>query len=183
MKPKGRELGPSIKARPMPISSVSRQSRGWRIARSVRSPVRSSVRCQYGVRTVPVLWYCTRAVSIGARAVSARCPCCVCHTALVVLGKCGSTHVHLFGPKKHGSVADGPLVRVDFPLLGPGTRKPRQQGIRGGCLCAAPAHVNSPTQLFAAGEQLAAHTQPALRTGLVAPAWHLLHVFRRVTLD
>ena len=30
-----------------------------------------------------------------------------------------------------------------------------------------------PKQLSAAGAQLAAHTQPALRTGLMAPAWHL----------
>ena len=37
-----------------------------------------------------------------------------------------------------------------------------------------------PAQLFAAGAQLAAHTQPALRTGLMAPAWRLLHVSRRV---
>jgi len=35
-----------------------------------------------------------------------------------------------------------------------------------------------PMQLFAAGEPLAAHTQPALRTGLMAPAWRLLHVSR-----
>ena len=31
--------------------------------------------------------------------------------------------------------------------------------------------------------QLAAHTQPALRTGLMAPAWRLPHVFRRLILD
>ena len=29
----------------------------------------------------------------------------VCHTAPVVLGKCGSTNTHHFGPKKLGSVA------------------------------------------------------------------------------
>ena len=40
-----------------------------------------------------------------------------------------------------------------------------------------------PTQLFAAGAQLAAHTKPALRSGLMAPTWRLLHVPRRVTLD
>ena len=40
-----------------------------------------------------------------------------------------------------------------------------------------------PTQLPAAGAQLAAHIQPALRTGLMAPAWRLLHVSRRVILD
>ena len=33
-----------------------------------------------------------------------------------------------------------------------------------------------PAQLFAAGAQLAAHTQPALWTGLMAPARRLLHV-------
>ena len=33
------------------------------------------------------------------------------------------------------------------------------------------------------GEELAAHTQPALRTGLMAPAWRLLHVSRRVIPD
>jgi len=36
---------------------------------------------------------------------------------------------------------------------------------------------------FAAVAQLPAHTQPALRTGLMAPAWRLLHVSRRVILD
>ena len=35
-----------------------------------------------------------------------------------------------------------------------------------------------PMKLFAAGEQLAAHTQPALRTGLMAPAWRLAHALR-----
>ena len=40
-----------------------------------------------------------------------------------------------------------------------------------------------PTQLFAAGVKLAAHTQPALRTGLVAPAWRLIHASRRVIFD
>ena len=37
-----------------------------------------------------------------------------------------------------------------------------------------------PAQLSAAGAQLAAHTQPALRTGLMVPPWHLLHISRRV---
>ena len=36
-----------------------------------------------------------------------------------------------------------------------------------------------PAQLFSAGAQLVAYIQPALRTGLMAPAWYLLHVFRR----
>ena len=40
-----------------------------------------------------------------------------------------------------------------------------------------------PAELFAAGAQLAAHTQPALQTGLMAPALHLLYVSRRVILD
>ena len=40
-----------------------------------------------------------------------------------------------------------------------------------------------PAKLLAAEAQLAAHTQPALRTGLIAPAWRLLHVSRRVILD
>ena len=34
-----------------------------------------------------------------------------------------------------------------------------------------------PTKLFAAGAQLAAHTQPALRTGPMAPALRLLRAF------
>jgi len=40
-----------------------------------------------------------------------------------------------------------------------------------------------PTQLFAAGAQLPAHAQLALRTGLMAPAWPLLHASRRVIPD
>ena len=36
---------------------------------------------------------------------------------------------------------------------------------------------------FAAGAQLAAPTQPALRTGLMAPVWRLLHVSRIVLID
>ena len=41
-----------------------------------------------------------------------------------------------------------------------------------------------PTQLFvAAGAQLVAHTQPALRTGPMAPAWRLPLVSRRINLD
>ena len=35
-----------------------------------------------------------------------------------------------------------------------------------------------PTQIFAAGASLAAHTQPALWTGFMAPAWRSLHVSR-----
>ena len=35
-----------------------------------------------------------------------------------------------------------------------------------------------PAQFFSAGEQLAAHTQPALRTGPMAPSGRLLHVSR-----
>ena len=38
-------------------------------------------------------------------------------------------------------------------------------------LIRAPAHALSATKLFAAGEQLAAHSQPALRTGSMAPVW------------
>ena len=34
-----------------------------------------------------------------------------------------------------------------------------------------------PAQLFSAGTQLAAHTQLVLRTDLMAPAWHLLHMY------
>ena len=45
------------------------------------------------------------------------------------------------------------------------------------------ARALSPRSFFAAGAQLAAYTQPALRTGLMAPAWRLLHVSRRVILD
>ena len=40
-----------------------------------------------------------------------------------------------------------------------------------------------PAQLFAAGAKLAAHTQPALRTGPMAPTWRLLHVSRVVICD
>ena len=45
------------------------------------------------------------------------------------------------------------------------------------------ARALSPRSFLLLGAQLAAHTQPALRTGLRAPAWRLLHVSRRVTLD
>ena len=64
-----------------------------------------------------------------------------------------------------------------------GTRKPPKQIIREVCLCAAPAHVHSAREAFAAGEQLAAHTQPALRAGLMAPAWRLLDVSQRAIPD
>ena len=47
----------------------------------------------------------------------------------------------------------------------------------------ASARILSPRSFFAAGAHLAAHTQPALRTGLMAPAWRLLHVSRGVILD
>ena len=36
---------------------------------------------------------------------------------------------------------------------------------------------------FSAGAQLEAHTQPALKTGLMAPAWRLLHVSWEEALD
>ena len=58
-----------------------------------------------------------------------------------------------------------------------------KQRIREMRVCAAPAHVHSAHAIFAAGAQLAAHTQPALRTGLMAPAWRLLHVSRRAIPD
>ena len=40
-----------------------------------------------------------------------------------------------------------------------------------------------PAQPFAVGEQLTVHTKSALWTGLMAPAWRLLHVSGRVMLD
>ena len=45
------------------------------------------------------------------------------------------------------------------------------------------AHVHPAHAAFAIGAPLAAHTQPALRTGLMAPAWRLLHVSRREIPD
>ena len=42
------------------------------------------------------------------------------------------------------------------------------------------ARTSSPRSFFAARAQPAAHMKPALRTGLMAPAWCLLHVTRRV---
>ena len=38
-------------------------------------------------------------------------------------------------------------------------------------------------QLLAASAKHAAHTQPALRAGLIAPAWRLLHVSQGAILD
>ena len=61
-----------------------------------------------------------------------------------------------------------------------GTRKPPAQRIGEVCLCAAPAHVHTARTAFAAGAQLVAYTQPALRTGLMAPAWC---ISRRAILD
>ena len=55
-----------------------------------------------------------------------------------------------------------------------------------GCGCEADWGVlwsQRPSVGPAAEAQFAAHTQPALRTGLMAPAWRLLHVSRRVILD
>jgi len=45
------------------------------------------------------------------------------------------------------------------------------------------ASTLSPRSFFAAGVQLAAHTQPALRTGLMAPAWRLLPCFPDSNFD
>ena len=66
---------------------------------------------------------------------------------------------------------------------GTGTRKPPKQRIREIFLCAAPAHVHSARAAFAAGAQHVVHTQPALRTGLMTPAWRLLHVSWRIIHD
>ena len=64
---------------------------------------------------------------------------------------------------------------------------PRAAGVaarrRRKCLCAAHAHVHSACAAFAAGAQLAAHTQPALRSGFMAPARRLLRVSRRAIPD
>ena len=43
------------------------------------------------------------------------------------------------------------------------------------CLCAHLRTCTQPMQLLAAGAQLSARTQPALRSGLMAPAWRLFH--------
>ena len=48
-------------------------------------------------------------------------------------------------------------------------RKPSQQRTIEKCLYAHLHTYTQPTQLFAAGAQLADHSQPALRTGLMAP--------------
>ena len=64
-----------------------------------------------------------------------------------------------------------------------GTRKsPNRE--RGGIAYAPHLRTyTQPAKLLAAGETLTAHTQSALRTGLMAPAWRLLHVSRRKVLD
>ena len=55
-----------------------------------------------------------------------------------------------------------------------GTGKPLQQRTREEkCLYARLRTHTQPTQPFAAGAQLAAHTQPALRTAPMGPAWCL----------
>ncbi len=95
-----------------------------------------------------------------------------------------------FDNEKERQSAPLPRPRIALPRAAPsprcagetGTRKP--PGMSEECLCAAPAHVHRARAVFfTAGAQLAAHTQPALRTGLMAPAWRLLHVSRRVILD
>ena len=56
---------------------------------------------------------------------------------------------------------------------------PKTENRRGMLMRRACARTLStqPAQLFAAGAKLAAHTQPALRTGLMAPAWRLLRAY------
>ena len=61
----------------------------------------------------------------------------------------------------------------------PATRNEREMLIYAPCL----RTYNQPAQHFSAGAQLAANTQPTLRTGLMAPAWRLLHVPRGEILD
>ena len=73
-------------------------------------------------------------------------------------------------------------------MIWPLALRPLRQRIRGNAnaprLRTYTQPRTQPTQLFApppfaAGAQLAAHTQSALRAGLMAPAWRLLHVSRR----
>ena len=45
------------------------------------------------------------------------------------------------------------------------------------------ARARSPRSFWGAGELHVAHTKPALPTGLMAPARHLLHVSRGVIID
>ena len=52
-----------------------------------------------------------------------------------------------------------------------GLRKPSQQRTREKCLHAHLRTYTQPAQLLAAGAQHAAHSQSALRTGLMAPTW------------
>ena len=77
----------------------------------------------------------------------------------------------------------GPYIALPRDAPHRATRRRQEQRMRGKCICAAPAHVHLARAAFAAGAQLAAHIQPALRTGLMAPAWRLLHVSRRVIPD
>ena len=67
------------------------------------------------------------------------------------------------------------------------SRRPSEAGFtRSSCwrFCSTVVSTyTQPAQLFAAGAQLATHTQPTLRTGLMAHAWRLLHVPRRVIID
>ena len=64
-----------------------------------------------------------------------------------------------------------------------GDRNKETQRTREKFICAHLRTCTQPAKLFAAGAPLLAHTQPALRTGLMAPAWRLLHVFRNVIRD
>jgi len=66
---------------------------------------------------------------------------------------------------------------------GTGTRKPNNRELERSAYAPRLRTYTQPAQLVPAGAQLPAHTQPALRTGLMAPAWRLLHVSRRVILD
>ena len=54
---------------------------------------------------------------------------------------------------------------------------------RGVLMRHACARTLGPRSFFGAGAKPAAHTQPVLRTGLMASAWRLVHVSRRVILD
>ena len=70
---------------------------------------------------------------------------------------------------------------LHFDALREGGRieEPSQQRMREESLNALLRTYTQPTRLIAAGAQLAAHSQPALRTGLMAPVWRpaILYVF------
>ena len=61
-------------------------------------------------------------------------------------------------------------ARIDGPIHSLPPKSSTERAIEKGA-CAHMRTCTQPTPLFAVGAQLAAHSQPALRTGLMAPAW------------